>query len=62
VRPSEPRTSFATVTVAFGLTVALVGTAVGQAILWPGVGLILAGAGGLVRERRVARRLAEAER
>jgi hypothetical protein len=59
VRRSELRTSFATVTVALGLTLALVGTAVGQAIFWPGVGLILAGASGLVRERRVAREIAE---
>lgn len=52
-----PRSSLATVAVAFGLTLALVGAVIGQALLWPGVGVALLGAGGLVRERRATRRL-----
>jgi len=52
-----PRTSFASVAVAFGVTVALVGAVIGQALLWPGIGVIALGAGGLVREQRAARRL-----
>jgi hypothetical protein len=52
-----PRSSLATVAVAFGVTVALVGTVVGQALLWPGVGVIALGLGGVVREHRAARRL-----
>jgi hypothetical protein len=52
-----PRSSLATVAVAFGLTVALVGAVVGQALLWPGVGIVVLGLGGVVREQRAMRRL-----
>jgi hypothetical protein len=52
-----PRSSVATVAVASGLTLALVGSVAGQAILWPGVGVLALGIGGLVREQRAARRL-----
>jgi hypothetical protein len=52
-----PRTSVASVAVAFGLTVALVGSVVGQALLWPGVGVTVLGVGGIIREQRAARRL-----
>jgi hypothetical protein len=52
------QTSLSTVLEAFGATLALVGLAVGQAILWPGVGLMVVGVGGLAGEHRAARRLA----
>jgi hypothetical protein len=54
-----PRSSVAAVAVAFGLTLALVGAVIGQALLWPGVGIVVLGAGGLIRERRAARRMLE---
>jgi len=48
--------SLATFAVAAGFVVALVGAgAVGSAFLWPGLGLMALGLGGLVRERRAAR-------
>lgn len=48
--------SLATFAVAAGFVVALVGAgAAGQAFLWPGLGLMALGLGGLVRERRAAR-------
>jgi hypothetical protein len=52
-----PRSSVASVAVACGVTVALVGSVVGQAILWPGVGIAVLGIAGLVREQRATRRL-----
>jgi hypothetical protein len=52
-----PRSSLATVAMAFGVTVALVGAVVGQAILWPGVGISALGAAGVAREQRAARRV-----
>jgi hypothetical protein len=52
-----PRSSPPAVAVAFGATVALVGAIVGQAVLWPGVGILVLGAAGVVREHRAARRL-----
>jgi hypothetical protein len=55
-----PRSSVASVAVACGVTVALVGSVAGQAILWPGVGIAVLGVGGLIRERRATRRLLRA--
>jgi quinol-cytochrome oxidoreductase complex cytochrome b subunit len=52
-----PRSSLATVAMAFGATVALVGAIVGQAVLWPGVGILVLGAAGVAREQRAAHRL-----
>jgi hypothetical protein len=50
--------SAATTTATIGVTVAIVGaTAAGPAFTWPGVGLLVIGLGGIVRERRAARRL-----
>jgi len=57
-----PRTSLATVALACGLTLVVVGLALGQALLWPGVGVVALGAGGLLRERLAARRLLEGRR
>ena len=52
------RSSAATLVVTAGATLVLVGAAiVGPALLWPGVGFVIAGAGGLVRELRAQRRL-----
>jgi hypothetical protein len=51
-----PETSLSTLTIAFGTTLALVGLAVGQAILLLGVGLVVLGIGGVVGEHRAARR------
>jgi uncharacterized PurR-regulated membrane protein YhhQ (DUF165 family) len=53
------RSSAATLVLTFGATLAFVGYAfVGPGVMWPGVALIIAGAGGLRREHRAARRLA----
>jgi hypothetical protein len=57
-----PRTSLATVALACGLTLVVVGLALGQALLWPGVGVLALGTGGLLRERLAARRLLEGRR
>jgi hypothetical protein len=55
-------TSAATLVLTFGATLAFVGIAtVGAGVLWPGVGLVIAGAGGLLREARAARRLRAGE-
>jgi hypothetical protein len=54
------RSSAATLVLTFGATLAFVGIAtVGPGVMWPGVGLMIAGAGGLLREARAARRLRE---
>jgi hypothetical protein len=54
------RTSAATLVLTFGATLAFVGlTTVGPGVMWPGVGLMVAGLGGLLREARAARRLRE---
>ncbi|MDX6684628.1 MAG: hypothetical protein QOF86_756 [Baekduia sp.] len=52
-----PRSSLPAVAVACGATVALVGSVVGQALLWPGIGIVVLGLAGLLREQRAARRL-----
>ena len=53
------RSSAATLVLTFGATLAFVGAAfVGAGVFWPGVALVIAGAGGLLREHRTARRLA----
>ncbi|MDX6728003.1 MAG: hypothetical protein QOK49_2808 [Baekduia sp.] len=52
-----PRSSLPAVAVACGATVALVGSVVGQALLWPGIGIVVLGVAGLLREQRAARRL-----
>jgi hypothetical protein len=50
--------SAATLVLTLGAALAFVGlVVVGPALLWPGVWLLVAGAGGLVRELRAARRL-----
>lgn len=50
--------SAATVVLAVGTTVALVGgVTAGQGYLWPGAGLVLLGAGGIARETLAGRRL-----
>jgi hypothetical protein len=55
--------SAATLVLTFGATLAFVGIAtVGPGVLWPGVGLVVAGAGGLLREARAARRLRAGDR
>ena len=52
------RSSAATLVLTGGFTLALVGLAsVGAAVTWPGIGLMVIGAGGLLREARAARRL-----
>jgi formate-dependent nitrite reductase membrane component NrfD len=52
------RSSAATLVLTFGVTLAFVGlSTVGPGVTWPGVGLMIAGAGGLLREARAARRL-----
>jgi hypothetical protein len=52
------RSSAATLVLTFGATLAFVGVAaVGPGVLWPGVALVVVGAGGLLRETRAARRL-----
>lgn len=63
-RPADERprvlvdSSVSTFALAAGSTTALVGAAVaGKAIFWPGVGIMLVGMGGLVRERLAERRL-----
>jgi hypothetical protein len=61
-RPGEPelllRSSVATLVLTVGATLAFVGAVViGPGLLWPGLAFIVAGAGGLVREHRAARRL-----
>jgi formate-dependent nitrite reductase membrane component NrfD len=66
-RAREPellvRSSAATLVLTFGATLAFVGFAfVGPGVLWPGVALVIAGAGGLLREHRAARRLAGRDR
>jgi hypothetical protein len=63
LRPRGPelvvRSSAATLVLTFGATLAFVGVAfVGPGVMWPGVALVVIGAGGLVREHRAARRLA----
>jgi hypothetical protein len=62
-RPRGPelllRSSAATLVLTFGATLAFVGFAfVGPGVMWPGVALVVVGAGGLLREHRAARRLA----
>jgi uncharacterized membrane protein len=62
LRPRGPelvvRSSAATLVLTFGATLAFVGVAfVGPGVMWPGVALVVIGAGGLVREHRAARRL-----
>jgi hypothetical protein len=53
------RSSAATLVLTFGATLAFVGLAfVGPGVMWPGVALVVVGAGGLLREHRAARRLA----
>jgi len=53
------RGSAATTVVVAGVACAVVGAAAaGPAFLWPGLGLIALGAGGLVREWRAGRRMA----
>jgi hypothetical protein len=55
------RSSAATLVLTFGATLAFVGVAfVGPGIMWPGVALVVAGAGGLLRELRAERRLRRA--
>jgi hypothetical protein len=61
-RPRGPelvlRSSGATLVLTFGATLAFVGASfVGPGVMWPGVALVVIGAGGLVREHRAARRL-----
>jgi hypothetical protein len=52
------RSSAATLVLTFGATLAFVGVAfVGAGVMWPGVALVVVGAGGLLRETRAARRL-----
>jgi hypothetical protein len=52
------RSSAATLVLTFGATLAFVGAAfVGPGVMWPGVGLVVVGAGGVLRETRAARRL-----
>lgn len=52
------RSSAATLVLTFGATLAFVGLAsVGPGVTWPGVALVVIGAGGLLRETRAARRL-----
>jgi hypothetical protein len=52
------RSSAATLVLTVGVTLAFVGlVVVGPAVLWPGVWLVVAGTGGLVRELRAGRRL-----
>jgi hypothetical protein len=54
----EVRGSVATSVVAVGVAVALVGAAsAGPAFFWPGIGLVVLGLGGLVRERLAERRI-----
>jgi hypothetical protein len=54
------RSSAATLVLTFGATLAFVGAAfAGPGVMWPGVALVFTGAGGLLREHRAARRLAE---
>jgi hypothetical protein len=53
------RSSAATLVLTFGATLLFVGASfVGPGVMWPGVALVVMGAGGLVREHRAARRLA----
>ena len=53
------RSSAATLVLTVGATLAFVGASfVGPGVMWPGVALVVVGAGGLVREHRAARRLA----
>jgi hypothetical protein len=64
-RPAAPelllRSSAATLVLTVGVTLLFVGAAsVGPGVMWPGVGLMIAGAGGLLRETRAARRLRRA--
>jgi hypothetical protein len=55
------RSSAATLVLTFGATLAFVGlVGVGPGVMWPGVGLIAAGAGGLLREARATRELRRA--
>jgi hypothetical protein len=55
--------SAATTAAVIGVAIAVVGaTAGGPAFTWPGVGLAVIGAGGIVRERRATRRLLEEAR
>ncbi len=57
VGPSvSPDSSLASVLVPIGGALALVGSVLGTAFLWPGVGLMALGFGGVVRELRAARR------
>ncbi len=50
--------SAATLVLTFGATLAFVGIAsVGAGVMWPGVALVIAGAGGLLREARAERRM-----
>jgi hypothetical protein len=52
------RSSAATLVLTVGATLAFVGAVVvGTAVLWPGIGLVVVGASGLVRELRAERRL-----
>ena len=54
--------SAATTVATVGVAIATVGWAAGgPAYLWPGVGIAVAGLGGIVRERRAVRRLLERE-
>jgi hypothetical protein len=53
---ADPDLSFAVVAVAFGLCTLVVGAYLGLYLILIGAGLLLAGGGGLVRERRVERR------
>jgi hypothetical protein len=64
-RPGEAelllRSSAATLVLTFGATLAFVGAAfVGPGVMWPGVALVVTGAGGLLREMRAERRLRRA--
>jgi len=55
------RSSAATLVLTFGATLAFVGAAfVGPGVMWPGVALVITGAGGLLRELRAERRLRRA--
>lgn len=57
------RSSAATLVLTGGVTLAFVGmVVVGPAVLWPGIWLIVAGTGGLVRELRAGRRLVHGPR
>jgi hypothetical protein len=63
LRPRGPelvlRSSAATLVLTFGATLLFVGAAfVGPGVMWPGVVLVVIGAGGLLRELRAERRLA----